>query len=110
MRTQNRIEPALVLAIIRQESEFDPSAISNANAHGLMQLIPSTARMQAQREGMTGERASLTPDPLFNMTLGSAHCAVLVVRFNGSYLLAIASYNAGSLRAHAWIADWGDPR
>jgi len=110
VRSQGRIEPALVLAIIRQESEFDAGAISNANARGLMQLIPSTAQLQARREGMTYERAALTTDPQYNMTLGSAHLADLVNNFNGSYVLAIASYNAGSSRANEWIADWGDPR
>lgn len=110
VQTQGRIEPALVLAIIRQESEFDVSAISSANARGLMQLIPSTALAQARREGMTFERSALTTDPQYNMTLGSAHLADLVDSFNGSYVLAIASYNAGSHRAREWIADWGDPR
>jgi soluble lytic murein transglycosylase len=103
-------EPALVLAIIRQESEFDPRAVSHANAYGLMQLIPSTAQAQARREGMPYARASLTQDPNYNMTLGSAHLADLVDSFNGSYVLAIASYNAGSGRAREWIADSGDPR
>jgi soluble lytic murein transglycosylase len=110
VRSQARIEPALVLAIIRQESEFDVGAISSANARGLMQLIPSTAQAQARREGMTFERSALTTDPQYNMTLGSAHLADLVDNFNGSYVLAIASYNAGSHRAREWIADWGDPR
>jgi soluble lytic murein transglycosylase len=110
VQSGNRIEPALVLAIIRQESEFDPSAVSHANAHGLMQLIPSTAQLQARREGMSYQRSSLTGDPQYNMTLGSAHLADLVNDFNGSYVLAIASYNAGSSRAREWISDWGDPR
>ena len=110
VQSQGRIEPALVLAIIRQESEFDASAISNANARGLMQLIPSTAQAQARREGMTFQRAALTTDPQYNMTLGAAHLADLVDSFNGSYVLAIASYNAGSARAREWIADFGDPR
>jgi len=103
-------EPALVLAIIRQESEFDPRAVSHANAYGLMQLIPSTAQAQARREGMPYARASLTQDPNYNMTLGSAHSSDLVDSFNGSYVLAIASYNAGSHRAREWISDFGDPR
>ena len=110
VRSQGRIEPALVLAIIRQESEFDVGAISSANARGLMQLIPSTAQEQARREGMSFQRAALTTDPQYNMTLGSAHLADLVDSFNGSYVLAIASYNAGSNRAREWIDDWGDPR
>jgi soluble lytic murein transglycosylase len=110
VQTQRRIEPALVLAIIRQESEFEVGAISSANARGLMQLIPSTAQAQARREGMSFQRAALTTDPQYNMTLGSAHLADLVDSFSGSYVLAIASYNAGSHRAREWISDWGDPR
>ena len=75
-----------------------------------MQLIPSTAQAQARREGMSYQRAALTGDPQYNMTLGSAHLADLIDDFNGSYVLAIASYNAGSHRAREWIEDWGDPR
>ena len=110
VRSGNRIEPALVHAIIRQESEFDPSAISSANARGLMQLIPSTAQMQARREGMTYERAALTTNPDYNVTLGAAHLADLIDDFGGSYVLAIASYNAGPHNARNWISEWGDPR
>jgi len=110
VRADGRPEPALVLAIIRQESEFDPSAISHANAHGLMQLIPSTAQMQARRIGMTYQRGALTSDPQYNMTLGSSHLGDLIDDFGGSYVLAIAAYNAGSHRAREWIGDWGDPR
>jgi soluble lytic murein transglycosylase len=110
VQSSGRPEPGLVLAIIRQESEFDAGAISSANARGLMQLIPSTAQAQARREGMTFQRAALTSDPQYNMTLGSAHLADLVDDFGGSYVLAIAAYNAGSTNVRGWIADWGDPR
>lgn len=110
VRTGGRPEPALVLAIIRQESEFDPGVVSHANAHGLMQLIPSTAQAQARRIGMTYQRGALTSDPQYNMTLGSSHLADLVDDFGGSYVLAAAAYNAGSHRAREWIGDWGDPR
>ena len=103
-------EPALVLAIIRQESEFEVSAVSHANAHGLMQLIPSTARMEAQRAGMTFQRGALTSDANYNITLGAQHLGGLIDDFNGSYVLAVAAYNAGSHRSREWIADWGDPR
>ena len=103
-------EPALVLSIIRQESEFDVGAVSHANAHGLMQLIPGTARLQARAEGMEYNRSALTTDPNYNITLGATHLKSLVDEFNGSYVLAIASYNAGSYRAREWIDDWGDPR
>lgn len=105
-----RPEPALTLAIIRQESEFDVGVVSSANARGLMQLIPSTARLTARSEGLPYQLGSLTSDPHYNITLGSAHLGDLIRDFNGSYVLAIASYNAGSGRAREWIADWGDPR
>jgi soluble lytic murein transglycosylase len=110
VRSGGRPEPALVLAIIRQESEFDSGVVSHANAHGLMQLIPSTAQAQARRIGMTYQRGALTSDPQYNMTLGSSHLADLVDDFGGSYVLAAAAYNAGSHRAREWIGDWGDPR
>lgn len=109
VQSRGRPEPALVHAIIRQESEFDPSAISSANARGLMQLIPSTAQMQARREGIAYERSSLT-NPDYNVTLGSSHLADLIDDFGGSYVLAIAAYNAGSHNARNWIGEWGDPR
>ena len=107
---RGRPEPALVLAIIRQESEFDQYAVSSANAYGLMQLIPSTARMTANRYGLSFDRSALTSDPSYNMTLGSAHLGDLLSDWNGSYVLSIASYNAGPTSARNWISDWGDPR
>ncbi|MES1159022.1 MAG: lytic transglycosylase domain-containing protein [Terricaulis silvestris] len=105
-----RPERALVLSIIRQESEFDPSAISGANAHGLMQLLPSTARRTARSEGMDYQRSMLTADPTYNITLGSSYLGELIQNYNGSYILAIAAYNAGTHNVDGWIADWGDPR
>lgn len=110
VRELSRPEPALVLAIIRQESEFDPRAISSANARGLMQLIPPTARSTANRLGMPYQLAALTSDPDYNMTLGSAYLGSLIDDWGGSYVLAIASYNAGPGRAREWIGMWGDPR
>jgi soluble lytic murein transglycosylase len=110
VQARGRPEPAMVLAIIRQESEFDAGAVSHANAHGLMQLIPSTARAQAQREGMSYQRGALTSDPQYNVTLGAAHLGDLIDDFGGSYVLAAAAYNAGSHNAREWIADYGDPR
>jgi len=104
-----RPEAALVLSIIRQESEFDTGAVSSANAHGLMQLIPSTARATARSQGMEYDRGQLS-DPTYNMTLGSSYLANLIDSFSGSYVLAIASYNAGDFNVRDWITDWGDPR
>ncbi|MET0183040.1 MAG: lytic transglycosylase domain-containing protein [Caulobacterales bacterium] len=110
-RTGRSAEPAFVHAIIRQESEFDAGVVSSASARGLMQLMPATARLQAQREGMEFRgTAALINDPDYNVTLGARHLGDLVDQFGGSYVLAIVAYNAGPNRAREWIADWGDPR
>lgn len=109
-RGSDRPEPALVLAIARQESEFDPKAVSPVGARGLMQIMPATARSTAKRYGLPYMPASLTADPNYNLTLGSAYLEQLIDSFGGSYILAIASYNAGPGRANEWMSQWGDPR
>jgi soluble lytic murein transglycosylase len=105
-----RPEPALILAITRQESEFDPGAVSGANARGLMQLLPSVAKAIAREQGMSYDVSSLTNDPSYNLSIGSAYLGDLIDRWGGSYILAVASYNAGPARAQEWIEAWGDPR
>jgi len=103
-------ELALVLALIRQESEFDQEAISRADARGLMQLLPGTAKGVAKKLGLPYELARLTSDPDYNIELGSAYLAGLIGDFGGSYILSMAGYNAGPHRATAWIDQNGDPR
>jgi len=103
-------ELALVLALIRQESEFDQEAISSADARGMMQLLPSTAKGVAKKLGLPYELGRLTTDPDYNIQLGSAYIAGLIGDWSGSYLLSMASYNAGPKRASAWIDQNGDPR
>ncbi|HTN41033.1 MAG TPA: lytic transglycosylase domain-containing protein, partial [Asticcacaulis sp.] len=102
-------EPAFVLAITRQESSFDPSVRSSANARGMMQLIPSTGRAVANRLGL-GYSDSQLYEPDYNMTLGKYHLGELVDKFDGSYVMAAAGYNAGPSRMQTWINDCGDPR
>src|SRR5262249_27872534 len=92
------------------ESEFDMSAVSSARARGLMQLMPSTARLTANGAGITYERSSLTSDADYNITLGATHLGSLIDNFNGSYVMAIAAYNAAAYRVQEWVGDWGDPR
>ncbi len=104
------VEPALTLAISRQETEFDPRAVSRANARGLMQLIPTTAREQARRSGMEYRESWLLDDPEYNVRLGSAHLDSLIQNYNGSYIVSMAAYNAGPGRARQWIERFGDPR
>jgi len=106
----NAPEPAFVYAIARQESEFYGRARSHANAHGMMQLIPSTARATARRIGARYRTSWLADDPQYNVRLGSAHLGHLLDDFDGSYVLTAAAYNAGAHRVRQWIARYGDPR
>ncbi|WP_431284488.1 lytic transglycosylase domain-containing protein [Humitalea sp. 24SJ18S-53] len=103
-------EAALVFGIARQESNFDASAVSSANARGLMQLIPSTAAATARRVGVPYALPMLTQDPSLNLRLGSAYLAEMMDRFGGSVVLAAAAYNAGPRRADEWMGTYGDPR
>jgi soluble lytic murein transglycosylase len=104
------LEPALVLAITRQESEFDQQAHSRAGALGLMQLMPRTAQSVARSLRVPYQQARLTADADYNMRLGSSYLEGLVRQYGGSYVLAIAAYNAGPGRAAQWIRENGDPR
>lgn len=106
----HRVERALSFAITRQESAFDPHAVSHAGARGLMQLMPPTARETARRFGLPYDLGRLTVDPAYNATLGSAHLADLLRDWRGSYILTFAAYNAGSGNVRDWIEAFGDPR
>ena len=103
-------EPALVLALSRQESEFNARAISGADARGLMQMIPRYAQAEAKMVGLPFKSSWLTDDPQYNLRLGRGFLDDLVDDFGGSYILAAAAYNAGPSRARQWINDFGDPR
>ncbi len=103
-------ETALVLALIRQESEFDQAAVSHAGALGLMQLMPKTAKGVAKKLGLPYDEAALTTDPDYNVQLGTTYLAGLLDDFDGSYILSLAGYNAGPNRASQWIELNGDPR
>jgi soluble lytic murein transglycosylase len=104
------VEKSLVLGLARQESEFNPEAGSRAGARGLMQLMPDTARLIAQQYKIAYDQTLLTSDPTYNVTLGAAHLGDLVKGFKGSYVLALAAYNASPRRAVEWVKRFGDPR
>ena len=104
------VAPEIVLGLSRQESEFNPRAYSRAGARGVMQLIPTTAQITARKEGLPYRRSALLDDPVYNMTLGSAHLSHLLDRFDGSLVMTFAAYNAGAHRASQWAEDFGDPR
>jgi soluble lytic murein transglycosylase len=102
-------ETALVFGITRQESGFDPRVRSGPGARGMMQLMPATARSTARRIGepFSSERLD---DPDYNMRLGSAYLGGMVNDFSGSYVMAVAAYNAGPGRPAQWVSFCGDPR
>jgi soluble lytic murein transglycosylase len=106
-----RYVPAeVILGLSRQESEFNPRAFSRAGARGLMQLIPSTAQITAKKEGLPYRRDALLTDPSYNMTLGSAHLSHLISKYQGSWIMTFAAYNAGPNRVDQWVEAYGDPR
>ncbi|MDA1089017.1 MAG: lytic transglycosylase domain-containing protein [Proteobacteria bacterium] len=105
-----KVETSLVLAVIRQESAFNVKAKSHASAQGLMQLMPHTALKVAQRLQLPFSRRRLVTDAAYNMTLGQAYLSELLESFKGSYVLALAAYNAGPSRASQWMRMNGDLR
>ena len=95
-----RIDPYLVLALMRQESVFDPDAVSPAQAYGLMQLLPSTA---ARVAGMPAGTPLPLTDPQFNIETGTAYLRQLLDRYNGNTIQAIAAYNGGENAVDRWL-------
>jgi len=106
----DEVEPAMVYAIARQESAFNPKAVSSAGARGLMQLMPATAQRTAKRFGLGFDLQRLAEDPTYNAKIGSAHLGELMEDWKGSHVLAFASYNAGGGNVRKWIKSYGDPR
>ncbi|MBX9909486.1 MAG: lytic transglycosylase domain-containing protein [Beijerinckiaceae bacterium] len=104
------MERAVVHAIARQESAFDPTAISHAGARGLMQMMPATARETARRASLPFDWPRLGQDAHYSARMGAAHLNDLLKDWRGSYILTFAAYNAGSGNVKKWIEAYGDPR
>jgi soluble lytic murein transglycosylase len=102
--TKNNLDPYLVASLIRQESEFNPSAVSYANAWGLMQLEPSVGRAMAREEGMTHFETFQLLDPETNIRLGTRYLRHMLDHFGGVQEYALAAYNAGDSRVVDWEA------
>ena len=100
------LDPFLVAALIRQESEFSPSVKSHANAYGLMQLLPSTGSQLARQFGIRRFSSSQLLVPERNIQLGTRYFHNLLNSYGGQVELALASYNAGPGRANMW-RNWG---
>ncbi|WBU56463.1 lytic transglycosylase domain-containing protein [Paracoccus sediminicola] len=104
------LPPELVMAISRQESEFNHTVSSHVGAQGLMQLMPATAQQMARQVGLDYDYARLTQDPEYNATLGAAYLQGLRDRFGPSSALVAAGYNAGPGRSRQWTERFGDIR
>ena len=101
----NDLDPYLVASLIRQESEFNPGAISHANALGLMQVLPGTGKKLAKEVKLKRFRAEQLLIPTTNIQLGTRYFKELLDQFDGHPEYALAAYNAGSDRVQAWLSD-----
>ena len=101
---KNHLDPYLVASLIRQESEFNPSAISPANAYGLMQMLPSVGKSLAREEGMSNFQTFQLLDPATNIRLGTRYLRKTLDHFGGVTEYALAAYNAGDSRVVDWQA------
>jgi soluble lytic murein transglycosylase len=101
---------SLANGISRQESSFNPYAVSHAGARGMMQLMPATAREQAGKMGVGYDSYRLISDPGYNVMIGSAYFQRMLNMWDGNVPLAVASYNAGYGNVRKWVRTYGDPR
>jgi len=101
---------SLAHGISRQESSFDPYAVSHAGARGMMQLMTGTAREQAGKMGVAYDSYRLISDPSYNVMIGSSYFQRMLNIWGGNVPLAVASYNAGSGNVGKWVRQYGDPR
>lgn len=101
---QYDLDPFLVLSLIRQESAFKARVTSTANAIGLMQLIPPTAKQVARSLGQGTPSKENLMDPVVNVRLGIEYLNHLLVSFNHNMVYALAAYNAGPTKVRQWVA------
>jgi soluble lytic murein transglycosylase len=104
------VEQSIVFAIARQESAFNPSVVSPAQAYGLMQVTPDAGRYVCKRHGATFDLARMKTDPVYNTQLGAAELGGLIEDYRGSYIMTFAAYNAGRGSVKKWVERYGDPR
>jgi soluble lytic murein transglycosylase len=101
---RNNLDPYLVASIIRQESGFEPSTVSNAGAVGLMQIMPQEASRIAAGAGLPDVTRQQLFDPVTNIAIGAAEYSQKLAAANGNHVLAIAGYNAGPEAVADWVA------
>jgi soluble lytic murein transglycosylase len=103
---ESKIDPLLMYAIIRHESEFDAKAVSRAGAVGLLQIMPSTGRMIARELSHNPFQEDSLFEPVVSINFGAWYIKTLIKKFNGSLPLAIAAYNAGPNAVNEWLKKW----
>jgi soluble lytic murein transglycosylase len=104
---QRNLDPYMVAGLIRQESEFNPQALSSAHAYGLTQVVPSTGRALARRAGVRRFSNRSLFQPSINLRLGTYYLRTLLDQWGGKWEPALASYNAGKSRVSDWLT-WHD--
>jgi len=104
------VEQSIVHAIARQESAFNPSVVSPAQAYGLMQVTPDAGKYVCKKYGASFDLGRLKTDPVYNAALGAAELGGLIEDYRGSYIMTFAAYNAGRGSVKKWIERYGDPR
>ncbi len=102
---RNGLDPYLVASLIRQESEFNPGAVSKANAYGLMQLLPSVGKSLSKNAGIRHFQTGMLLDPGTNLALGTANLRQVLDRYSGQVEYALAAYNAGDSPIRRWMAE-----
>ncbi len=103
-------EPAFLLGVARQETEFNKDTVSGAGAKGLLQVMTVTAQHVCKDYKFTCELDRLLPDTAYNAKIASAYIGDRMREFGGSYVLGLSGYNAGPGRSREWIRSFGDPR
>lgn len=103
----NNLDMTLVAAVIKVESNYHTNAVSKADARGLMQLRPNTAKEVARRLGHQVDDTFLEKlfDPEYNITLGTRYLAAMLKQFGGDEILALAAYNAGPAKLRSWLDE-----
>ena len=104
---ENRIDPALVAAVILVESKFDEQAASHRGAVGLMQIMPDTAQWIAEEMNLSDYTPAQLNDSRINIQMGSWYLAYLLKEYDGNKVLALAAYNAGRGHVDEWIEQYG---
>jgi soluble lytic murein transglycosylase len=102
---RNGLDPYLVASLVRQESEFNPGAVSPAHAYGLMQLLASVGKENAKKEGLKGFQTAQLLNPATNLQLGTRNLKSVLDRFGEQPEYALAAYNAGDVPVRQWMAN-----